>query len=174
MNVLTTSRLNIRHIELSDADFIMELYNTPGWIKYVGDRGVTSEENAEEYLNSRIIPLYEKLGYGFYLVERLSDQKRIGICGIVKREGLDDVDIGYGFLPEYHGKGFAIEAAQACLDHGFTDHKIKRIVAITLEGNHSSIALLKKLGMTYEKMIKLPDDDAELMLFGIDSNDKLG
>jgi len=161
----------LRHIELSDADFILELLNTADWKKYIGDRGLDSISKTEDYLNSIIIPHYQKFGFGFYIVEARSDRTRLGICGLIKRDGLEDVDIGYGFLPLYYGKGYAMEAAQAILEHGFKAHGLKRLVAITVKNNHASISLLKKLGMSHEKMVKLPDDDTELMLFAIESND---
>lgn len=166
-----TPRLQLRWMTPDDAQFIMALLDSPGWKQYINDRNIDTIIKAEAYLQSTIIPSYEKLGFGFYLIERLADHEALGLCGLVKRSGLEDIDIGYALLPQYEGQGYAAEAALATIEYGFNVHSLKRIVAICTQDNLRSIALLKKLGMDHEKMIRLPDDDTELMLFGINQKD---
>jgi RimJ/RimL family protein N-acetyltransferase len=165
MFTLNTLRLNLRQIRLNDADFILELLNSAGWKKYIGDREVNSIPEAEDYIRSKVIPSYEKFGFGFYMMVSRTDQIRVGICGLVRRTGLEDVDLGFALLPQFEGRGYALEAAQATLEYGLEIHALGQIVAITSKNNLRSRALLKKLGMIYKKMVRLPEDDEELMLF---------
>ncbi|MCF6237252.1 MAG: GNAT family N-acetyltransferase [Candidatus Marinimicrobia bacterium] len=165
MFILTTPRLTLRQIVLHDAEFMLRLLRSPGWLNHIGDRNVHSIADAESYLSTKVIPNYEKFGFGFYLMETRDKGTQVGICGLVQRTGLVDADIGYALLPEYEGLGYALEAARATLEYGYQVHQLERIVAITSENNQRSTSLLKKLGMNYEKMIKLPDDEESLMLF---------
>jgi len=150
-----------------DAEFILRLLNTQKWKQYVSDRGIDTNEKAIDFLEASIIPSYDKLGFGFYLIEKKEDHEAVGICGLVRREGLDDIDIGYALLPEYEGNGFALEAAQATLEWGFTTHHLTRILAITDQKNTQSISLLKKLGMNFTGLVQLPSDAKKLMLFSL-------
>jgi len=168
MIILQTKRLRLRTMYVQDADFILEVLNSPGWLEFIGDRGVDTLSKAEDYLNNRIMPEYEKFGFGFYIMELLVSRIRIGTCGLTRRESLSHPDIGYNLLPKYENLGYAYEAAQAILDYGFEIHKIRHISAITSPINYRSINLLNKLGMKLIKMITLADDTEELMLFGID------
>lgn len=167
MIILTTERLALRTMEPDDADFIVQLLNSPGWLKYIGDRGIKDEVQAREYLSTRVIPDYEKLGFGFFIVERLSDQVRVGNCGLTRRPGLEHVDIGYSLITEYEGHGYAFEAAQGILAYGFHECSLNVIQAITTKDNHRSQKLLEKLGLSYLNMVRLPNDDEDLMLYGI-------
>ena len=160
-----TPRLTLRWMNLRDASFIRDLLNSPGWIRFVGNRNIDTLEKAEDFLNTIIIPSYEKFGFGFYLLQRKQDNESLGICGLVKREGLDDVDLGYALLPQYEGQGYALEAAQATLEYGFSAHGLERIVAISTPDNKASLSLLNKLGMVYQKKVRLADDDIDLVLY---------
>ena len=169
MIILKTERLCLRRMTSDDADFILALLNSPKWIKYIGSRDVHTLEEARDYLESRVLPNYEALGFGFYIMERLEDHTRIGNCGLAYRDGMKYADIGYSLLEQYEGHGYAYEAALAILKYGFEIHKMDHIEAIVTEDNQRSIHLLKKLGMYFKKMIRLPNDPEELMLFGIDA-----
>lgn len=167
MKVLETERLTLRLQTTEDADFILELVNDPSWLQFIGDRGVRTVEDAREYiLNS--INMYEKSGFCFYLVERKEDNIPLGICGLVKRDALEDVDIGFAFLPTYWGKGYAYEAASAVLAYGLDTLGLKRIVAITTQDNHASAKLLEKVGLKFERLVQLSNDEEELRLFSLD------
>lgn len=167
MKILETERLTLRLQTTEDADFILELVNDPSWLQFIGDRGVRTVEDAREYiLNS--INMYEKSGFCFYLVERKEDNIPLGICGLVKRDSLEDVDIGFAFLPTYWGKGYAYEAASAVLAYGLDTLGLKRIVAITTQDNHASAKLLEKVGLKFERLVQLSNDEEELRLFSFD------
>ena len=166
--VLETERLIIRKLNVDDAAFIFELVNDPDWLRFIGDRGVRTLEDAGKYILNGPMAMYERVGFGLYLVELKSNGTPIGMCGLIKREGLDDVDIGFAYLPQFRAQGYAYEAASAVLAYGRREFGLKRIVAITSVDNERSIQLLEKLGFAFEKLIKLPGDDEELKLFAID------
>lgn len=167
MNVFTTERLTISHFNVNDSAFILELMNTPGWIKFVGDRGIKTIDDAKNYLTNKMLGSYTEFGFGMYAVRLKNSKITIGMCGLVKREGLEDVDIGFAFLPNYNGQGYAFEAASATMNYAINDLELKRIVAITLKENTSSIKLLEKIGLQFEENINIADDPEELMLFGM-------
>jgi RimJ/RimL family protein N-acetyltransferase len=165
MLVIQTERLNLRWLENADADFILDLLNQPSWLEYIGDRGVRNLDDARDYINNGPLAMIAQHGFGLYLVELGSSGKAIGLCGLLKRESLDDPDIGFAFLPEYCGQGYAGEAAQACVAYARDEIGLKRLVAITLPNNRNSIRLLTSLGMDYEKDVILPHGDELLQLF---------
>ena len=165
MNIPETERLTITEMLEADAAFMLELLNSPAWLKYIGDRGVRTLEDAERYILTRIMPSYRQNNFGFYLVKLKDDNASIGICGLVKRDGLDHVDIGFAFLPDYEGRGYGYESASAVMQYAKTTLKLDTIVAITTKDNLPSINLLKKLGLNFKQLVRLPGDEEELMLF---------
>lgn len=160
-----TERLFIRPTTEEDADFIFELLNTPKWIKHIGDRNVQSADDARNYINEKMKPQLESLGYTNNTVIRRSDGVKIGTCGLYDREGLEGVDIGFAFLPAYEKQGYAFESAARILKAAFEDFNIELVSAITIEKNTDSQNLIKKLGLKFIKMIKISGDEEELMLF---------
>ena len=168
MKILETKRLTLREFTIDDAPFISELLNSPGWLNNIGSRNIAGLNEAGKYIIEVISPSYEKNGFGFYMMETKGGTP-VGMCGLVKRESLEDVDIGFAILPEYEGQGYTSEAALATMEYAKTSLKLRRIAAITVPHNSGSICILKKLGMTLEKMIRLPDDDEELMLFAVNN-----
>lgn len=166
MILAQTNRLLLSKITVDDAPFILELMNSPHWIKYIGDRNVRTVEDAENYLKNRTLKSYDTHGFGFYKIQvKAENLKPIGTCGLVKREELDDVDIGFSLLPDYEGKGYGFEASNEILKLAKNKFKLKKISAITLPSNVNSIKLLEKLGLSYEKKVKPFEDDEELLLF---------
>ena len=163
--VIETERVVLRKFTIDDAAFMLEMLNTPTWLRFIGDRNVKTLEEAENYLLNGNIRSYQEYGFGFYVVVIKETQESIGICGIVKREGLEDVDIGFAFFQQFMGKGYVYEAGSATLNYALNDLKIKKIVAIVDPENVVSIALLKKIGLQFEKMIQLSPKGIELMLF---------
>jgi [ribosomal protein S5]-alanine N-acetyltransferase len=168
MNLIETQRLNIRELSPNDAAFILELLNEPSFIENIGDRNVRNLEDAEGYISNGPIASYKKNGFGLWSVKLKKSDEAIGICGLIKRDTLDDVDIGFAFLERFCGKGYATEAAIATFDYARDVVEIKRLVAITIPDNKGSIRVLEKIGLKFEKMIKQPHDENELMLFGVD------
>ncbi len=162
---LETERLRLRHVALDDADLMLAIWNDPAFVRHVGDRGVRTIEQARDAVKSSALQLYADYGYGPYVVVQKSDNARIGICGLFRREHLDEPDIGFALLPEYCGKGLAGEAAFAVLAHGRDDLGLKTITAIVSPGNESSIALIRKLGLSFAEMITMPGEEREICLY---------
>ena len=166
MKVLETDRLLLRHLSEADAPFMLELMNEPDFHRFVGDRGVRTTEDAAAYLAEKILPSYDRFGFGFYLVELKSTGAAIGICGLIKRDMLEWVDVGFSFLETHRGKGYAFEAATAVMEYGRTQFGLLRIIGVTAPDNQISIRLLEKLGLRFEKRIHLPNYGEESLLFG--------
>ncbi len=165
MTILETERLTLRKITVDDAAFMLDLLSQPSFIQFIGDRGVRTLDDAREIIEERYLTAYEQLGFGIYLTLLRDTSIPIGICGLVKRNGLDDVDIGYAFLPRYWSKGYASEAALAVLAYARGTLGMKRILGITTPDNTSSIRVLEKIGLKFERMIRLPGENADLNLF---------
>ena len=165
MKVLETERLTLRWLSIDDADFILELVNDPAWLKYIGDKGVRSLEDARNYILKGPIDMYARHGFGLYLAELKDGTVPIGVCGLTTREPLREVEIAFAFLPRFWAKGYAYESASAVMAYA-KDVLVKdRIVAIATPDNHRSAKLLEKLGLRFERMIKLSSDAQELKLF---------
>ncbi|MFK8013101.1 MAG: GNAT family N-acetyltransferase [Marinicellaceae bacterium] len=165
IQIIETDRLILRSTIIEDAEFVLELLNTPKWIEYIGDRNVRSLDDAKQYIVHKILPQYKKLGYGNFTVIRKLDNKKIGSCGLFDREGLKGVDMGFGFLPECEHNGYGYESANKVKQLAKENYNLKQINAITSQHNTSSQKLLKKLGLTYLRLITLPDSNEELMLY---------
>lgn len=162
---ISTDRLIIREFNLKDAAFMLELLNTPEWIKNIGDRNVKTIQDAENYLLKGAMKYEELKGISFYAVCLKESGKVIGTCGFVKRDFLEDADFGFAFLPDYFGKGFAFESAVAMLQFGYENLKIRQCLAICLHENDSSVKLLKRLGFTYSKDIHFQPGNELLALY---------
>ncbi len=167
--ILETDRLILREMNADDAAFVRDLLNVPEFIKYVGDRGVRTIDDAVKYVNDRFVVHYAEHGFGLWLVEQKVTGEKLGICGFVKRDNLDDADVGFGFLPQYWSKGYAYESASAVMGHGRDMLGFTRIIGLTSADNISSIKLLEKIGLKYERMVQMPEDDKEIQLFASDA-----
>lgn len=163
MKILSTERLELRWLGHDDSDFILELLNDRTFIENIADRKVRTTEDALKYID-KIRQNYETQGYGFFLVSDHSGNK-LGICGVIHREGLSRPDIGFAFLPAYTGKGYAFESARAVLEKATLDWGIHEISAIVSERNKRSVRLLEKLGLSYRKKIRLKEDEPEVDLY---------
>jgi RimJ/RimL family protein N-acetyltransferase len=166
-HVLETERLILRRLTVDDDAFILELLNDPAWLEYIGDKGVRTLADARDYIRNGPMAMYERNGFGLYLTERRSDATALGLCGLIKRDTLEDVDIGFAFLPQFRGQGYGFESASAVMGYGKDTFGLKRIVAIASPDNGSSARLLEKLGMQLEKTVKLAVDD-EVNLYASD------
>jgi len=166
MIIAETKRLLLSKISTDDAPFILELMNTPGWIKYIGDRQIKTVEQAATYIENNQLKCYKEYGFGYYKAQiKAENLQTIGTFGLLKRDTLEHIDIGFSMLPEYHGKGYGYEAASAIMTLAKNTFNIKTLCAITLPINKPSIHLLEKLGLSYQKTVKPFDDDEELLLF---------
>ncbi len=165
MNVLESERLALRRLTPEDAPFILELLNDPLFLRFVGDKGVRTLAEARRYLEEGPLASYAQHGFGLFLVTLKDGGAPIGMCGLLKREVLEDVDVGFAYRPEFGGRGYATEAARATLHYGLTVLGLKRIVAITAPDNEGSMSVLRKIGLRYEKTLKLPAYKTDSLLF---------
>ncbi|MCB8985258.1 MAG: GNAT family N-acetyltransferase [Ardenticatenaceae bacterium] len=163
--VLKTKRLILRHLTPEDAAFILDLLNQPSFIQFIGDRGVRTLADARDYITHGPMSSYQRHGFGLYLALLKDGYEPIGICGLIKRETLPDVDVGYALLPQFWGQGLATEAATAVFTYGRETLGIPRIVGVVNADNAGSIAVLQKLGLRFEKTVRLSDDGPEVLLF---------
>lgn len=155
-------------MSVDDAAFVFDLVNEPSWLRYIGDKGVRTLDDARGYIENGPLKMYERMGFGLYLVELKETGAPIGMCGLIKRDSLADVDIGFAFLPAYWSKGYAHESAAAVLEHGRTAIRLPRVVAITSTDNESSKKLLLKLGFEFVKNTRLSEDQDVISLFSRD------
>jgi RimJ/RimL family protein N-acetyltransferase len=165
MIVLETDRLFLRHFTSDDAAFILRLLNEPSFIQNIGDKGVRTLEQASSYLLEGPIKSYQIHGHGLYLVALKESRESLGMCGLLKRDHFDDVDIGYAFLPEHWSKGYAFESASAVLEFGLKVLGRTKILAIVSPGNAASIKVLVKLGFSFSKFVQTPSDNSEVALY---------
>ena len=165
LTVIETDRLVLRRLSTDDAEFINELLNQPSFLRYIGDKEVRNTADAVRYIQTGPIASYERFGFGLYLVELKETGESIGICGLLKRDSLPDVDVGFAFLPSYWSQGYAFESASAVMTYGREVLGLRRIVAITSLDNDASIRLLERIGLRFEGLIKLSEDQSEVRLF---------
>ena len=160
MTVAETARLRLRMMVRGDAPFVLELLNDPDWLRNL--------EDATRYIENGPLAMVERHGFGLYVVEPLETAGAIGICGLIRRAGLDDVDLGFAFLPAGRGRGYARESAAAVVALAHERFALQRLVAIVTPGNRASIAVLEHCGMAFERRMRLPGDGEELALYAID------
>ena len=168
--VAQTDRLLLRWLNAGDSTFILELVNERSWIRYIGDKGVKTIQDAQRYIENGPVEMYHRLGFGLYLVELKENGVPLGICGLIKRESLADVDLGFAFLPRFWANGYAFEAASAVMAYARTALGLPRIVAILSQDNHRSANLLEKLGFRFDGTINLQPGDDELNLYATPSD----
>lgn len=160
-----TERLMLTPTSLEDALFFLDLLNTPKWLEFIGDRQVKTLAAARAYIQEHVLPQYEKLGYGSYTVSLKKDSTKIGCCGLYDRKGLNGVDIGFSLLPDYERQGYGYEAASCIRDAAFSEFGLEAIGAITVKNNVASRGLLEKLGLVFERTVKLENDPEKLMYY---------
>jgi RimJ/RimL family protein N-acetyltransferase len=165
VKVIETERLRIRYMKTEDAEFMLKLLNEPDWIKYIGDRGIRTVDAAKQYIKDGPMTMYEEHGVGLYTVELKEDAVPIGICGLIHRDFLKDVDLGFAILSMYWGNGYAYEAAEATMTFGAEVLGYRRIVGFTSLDNEKSANLLQKLGMKDEGKIKYASTSEDVRLF---------
>jgi len=163
--LMETERLRLRPVTVDDAALMLAVWNDPAFIKNVADRGIRTVEQAREAIKAGAQKLFDDFGYGPYCMSLKSDGALIGICGIFKRENIDDPDIGFGVLPDYCGKGYAGEAAQAVVEYASNTLGISVLTAIVSPTNAPSIGLIEKLGLTFERMVTMPGEDNAICLY---------
>jgi RimJ/RimL family protein N-acetyltransferase len=169
MTILETERLTLRHATLDDGEFVLRLLNEPSFIRFIGDRGVRTADDARRYIAERFIASYEQHGFGLWVVERRHTPGAIGISGLVKRDALPDPDIGFAFLPEFWSQGYAYESAAAVKDFALGTLRLSRLLAITNPDNTGSIRIVEKLGLVFVRTMTLAAGSDEVRLFELPS-----
>ena len=164
---METERLVLREFTPADAAFVLRLLNDPGFLRHIGDKQVRTLDDAVAYLERGPMASYRAHGFGLWLVADRVALVPLGMCGLLRREVLDDVDLGYAFLPEHQGRGYASEAGRAAVDFGFGTKQLARILAIVRPGNEASMRVLEKLGMGERGVVQL--DHQALHVFGVDA-----
>jgi [ribosomal protein S5]-alanine N-acetyltransferase len=164
---LTTTRLTLRELNDDDAPFILTLLNDPDFIRFIADRGVRSLDDARAYIRNGPVASYAQHGHGLWRVAIADADTPIGMCGLIKRAGLPHPDIGYAYLPEFRGQGYAVEAAAAALAFARDSLKLTRLLGITSMDNDRSGRVLNRIGMRRDGEVRLPDG-AECILYAID------
>lgn len=162
---LETDRLFLKPFSAEDAAFVVDTYNAPKFLKFVGDKKIRTEEDAKKYVREIMLPQFEKMGFGNYVIINKETGDKMGGVGIFARENLDVMDIGFSLIPKYHGFGYAFEAATYLIKYVHENFGMKKVAAITMETNTASRNLIDKLGLTYRKKVSLPNDPEELLYF---------
>lgn len=165
--ILETPRLLVERFTLDDAAFILRLLNDPSFIRHIADKGARTLDDARAYLLSGPLAHYQRHGFGLWRVSERGTGIPIGMCGLIQRDALDDVDLGYALLPEFGGKGYAREAARAVVAYAREVLGLVRLVAIVGDRNERSIRLLETVGFVFERMVRLPPDDENLALYAL-------
>jgi RimJ/RimL family protein N-acetyltransferase len=167
--ILETPRLRVERFTLDDAEFILRLLNEPSFILYIADKGVRTLDDARGYLSSGPLAHYQRHGFGLWRLCERATGVPIGMCGLIQRDALEDVDIGYALLSEFGGKGYAREAAGAVVRYARDVVGLDRLVAVVSVGNQRSIRLLERLGFTFERLVRLPPDEEEIGLYALET-----
>ena len=165
LNIIETERLILLKMSVDDSNFIYELLNGPDWIKYIGNRNINNDDDARNYISNRLLKSYEQYGFGFYLVKEKVSNASIGLCGLIKRDYLEHVDLGFAFLPNYRKNGYAYESSSAIIKYAKEKFGLNTLFAITSLDNTRSINLLEKLGFKFKNKITPPEEKEELNLF---------
>ncbi|MFV8225200.1 GNAT family N-acetyltransferase [Christiangramia aquimixticola] len=165
VKIFETERLWIRPTSTEDAKFVFELFNSPKCLRFIGDRNIHNIDKARLYIEDKMLPQFERLGFSSYTVVQKSDEKKIGACGLYDREGIEGIDLGFAFLREFEKKGYAMEAASFLVKAAKTYFNLKELSAITVEENSGSQKLLEKLGFEFIEFTTIPNDPAKLMLY---------
>jgi ribosomal-protein-alanine N-acetyltransferase len=165
---LDTERLRLRWLTEDDAELMLAIWNDPDFVRHVGDRGIRTPEQALEAMQKGVLQLYRDCGYGPYLMFSAGDGQALGICGLFKRDYLDNPDIGFALLPGSRRQGYVYEAAVAVVHHAREEMQLPRLSAIVSPGNTASIGLLEKLGMSREGPIQIPGEEEAILLYLMD------
>ncbi|HEU4844424.1 MAG TPA: GNAT family N-acetyltransferase [Burkholderiaceae bacterium] len=168
MLIIETERLQLRTVSPDDAPFYLELVNEPSWLQHIGDKHVYTVEAARVAIAEGPCDMQRRLGHSLYLVERKDDGAPLGLCGLIKRDSLPGVDIGYALRPAYWGQGYAYEAAAAVLAYGRDTLRLPRLLAITGPDNAASNGLLRKLGLQFQYYAELPPSGLPTNVYQLD------
>ncbi|NDV44478.1 GNAT family N-acetyltransferase [Flagellimonas sediminis] len=163
--ILSTERLIVSEVALADSSFILELLNSPSWIHFIGDKGVRTEDDAKNYIQNSLLNSYKTNGFGLYKLVLKESKAPMGLCGFLKRDYLENPDIGFALLPEFEGEGLMFEASHALLEYATSTLNFDEVMAIVMPTNKRSRQLLGKLGFMKKNLILPPSGDEKLLLY---------
>jgi RimJ/RimL family protein N-acetyltransferase len=163
--IVETKRTVLQELTSDDAEFILRLVNEPSFLANIGDKGVRTLADARDFIADGPWRRGQPPGHGQFLVELKPDRKPIGVCGILYRPALDVTDFGCAFLPAYWRQGFATETLAAVIEYGRTTLGLESIVGLTAPHNEASIGILRKLGMRFDRMVQMTDNDPGTALY---------
>jgi ribosomal-protein-alanine N-acetyltransferase len=169
MTSMSTPRVALRELQSPDAPFVLRLVNDPDWLRFIGDRGVRTLAQAQQFIIDGPQAMFARHGHGLFLVQAVPGGEPLGLAGLIRRDGLPAPDLGFAFLPEHRGRGLALEAAGLVLRHGREVLCLQRILAVTLPDNSASIRLLERLGFRRQDSVRLRDDGDLLDLYALDA-----
>jgi ribosomal-protein-alanine N-acetyltransferase len=164
VTVLETQRLELHEITADDAQFVLRLVNEPSFLRYIGDRGVRTLDDARRYIADGPVAGYASHGHGLLRVVRKADGAELGMCGVLKRDALPEPDLGFSFFPQHWSQGYALESARAVMRDARERLRLGRILAITSQDNEPSMRLLGKLGFRFERMIAMGAEELRLFV----------
>ena len=165
LTIFKTKRLQLREASIQDAPFIMKLVSEPAWHENISTNSINTLEKASEYIEQKMMAMYKDFGFGLWVIEKLEDSTPVGICGLLQRETLPGIDIGYALLEKYWGNGYAFEATNGCLDYAKNKLNADKVLAITKKENLRSVNLLEKTGFKYESDFSHPGTTEKLALY---------
>ena len=168
--MLANENITLRQASTADSAFILELANQPAWKQYIGDHAIGTESQAQEYIEQKLHVMYKSHGFGLWVVETLDNSEAVGLCGLIKRDSLEYIDLGFAFLPKFWGKGFARQASELCLQYAFNTLNAPKVLAITNPNNHRCIRLLECLHFDYVKNYSHPESNEVLALYELYSH----
>ena len=169
--LLETERLSLRWLTLDDADLLLAVWNDPAFVRHVGDRGIRTIEETRSAMQEGAFHLYETYGYGPYRIALKDTDVAVGLCGLFRRDNLEIADIGYAVLPEHCGKGYAHEASMAVIDYARDVLGMQQLCSIVSPNNDASVHLIRKLGLRFERMHRLPDEEEDVCLYRLQLQD---
>lgn len=160
-----TDRLQLRRLTLDDVDLMLNVWNDPAFVRYVGDRGIRTIDDARQAMQEGPLKLYSDYGYGPYRLALREDDTPVGICGLFRRDGFDEPDIGFSTLPGHTAMGYGYEAACTVVEYAQEELEIPCLTAIVSPENAASIGLIRKLGFSFERMYSWPDDARDVAIY---------
>ena len=166
--ITETERLYLRRLNRDDAVFILDLLNQPSWLEYIGDKHVYNLNDAKKYIELAPMTMYDRYGFGLFLVCAKETSVPMGLCGLIKRDNLEDADLGYAFLPDYWQQGYALEAVLSILAYAKDTHHLTRVLALSKSTNSASKKLLKKVGFKFDRDLKLLEDEENLQIYQLE------
>ncbi|ASD69160.1 GNAT family N-acetyltransferase [Pseudoalteromonas piscicida] len=165
MMIAAGKRIFLRKANLNDAGFLLRLLNQKSFIDNIRDKGIKTQQQAEEHIEQAYLIPYQIGAPAAYIVVEASSNISIGLCGLYQRPFFNIPDLGYALLDEFTGRGYASEAARLLMEYAKLEEGYVKLGAITLESNCSSMSLLSKVGFSRIGKIIIESDFTPVVVF---------